>query len=79
MEAVYSSEEAFEWASKLDWDLVVLDDQLPYHGDGELLQGMRNGADYYVFGHSLGGLVDLPVVVKEVLDKRDLRRRWDSS
>ncbi|MGH7233247.1 MAG: PilZ domain-containing protein [Nitrospiraceae bacterium] len=44
VEAVYSVNEAFEWSSKLDWRLILLDEQLPHDSDVDLLQEIRRRA-----------------------------------
>ena len=104
VEAVYSANEALEWASKLDWHMILLDEQLPHDGDLDLLQEirrraprsaiivqgvqqeprvalrvMRGGADYYFFKYSPSSLMELPIVTREVLEKRDLRSRLEHS
>lgn len=104
IEAVYSTEEAFEWASKQDWHVILLDEQISHRSVLEVLQEIRrraprsaiivegtrqdatvalqmirSGADYYLFKHSPGFLTELPIVVKEVLEKRDLHTQLDRS
>ncbi len=104
VEAVYSANEALEWASKLDWHMILLDEQLSQAGDLDLLQEirrrapqsaiivegvqqdprvalrvMRAGADYYFFKYSSAAIMDLPLVTREAVEKRDLRSRLDLS
>ncbi len=100
VEAVYSGEEALEWAVKQDWHVILVDEQLPRQTEQDILpelrrrapnaamivlaeredisaavQVMRAGADFYLFKKSAVYLSELPMVTKEVLEKRELRAR----
>ena len=100
VEAVYSGEEALEWAVKQDWHVILVDEQLPRQSEQDMLpelrrrspnaaiivlaehddvsaavQGMRAGADFFLFKKSSVYLSELPMVTKEVLEKRELRAR----
>ncbi|MDA2910099.1 PilZ domain-containing protein [Nitrospiraceae bacterium AH_259_D15_M11_P09] len=102
VEAVYSVEEALEWASKKEWGVILLDGQLPLHGDVDMISELRHraphsvilvqaehhdtetaakaisaGADYYLFKRSPAFLTELPFLVREILEKRDLRTQLD--
>ena len=102
VEAVYSSEEALEWASKQDWHIIIVDEPLldPHvvdtlqemrrrapraavvvaaaHQDtGTALDLIRQGADYALFKNTPAFLTELPIVAREVLEKRDLRAHLD--
>lgn len=41
VEAVYSAEEALEWASKQDWHIILLDQQLPNRSGLDILPELR--------------------------------------
>jgi PAS domain S-box-containing protein len=41
------------------------------------VHAMRTGADYYIWKRSSSYLLDLPIAVREVLEKQDLRTRLD--
>lgn len=100
VEAVYSAEEALEWTSKQEWNVILLDEQLPRRSGIEILpeirqrapsaaiivqaerndaaiavQVMRAGADYCLFKKSPAFLNELPIITREILEKRDLRMR----
>src|SRR5881628_938044 len=100
VEAVYSGEEALEWAVKQDWHVILVDEQLPRQSEQDILpelrrrspnaaiivlaehdevsaavQAMRAGADFFLFKKSSVYLSELPMVMKEVLEKRELRAR----
>ncbi|MFQ5932987.1 MAG: response regulator, partial [Nitrospiraceae bacterium] len=102
VEAVYSAEEALEWAAKKEWGVILLDGQLPLHGDVDMISELRHraphsvivvqaehhdtqtaakaisaGADYYVFKRSPAFLTELPILVREILEKRELRKQLD--
>ena len=102
VEAVYSSEEALEWASKQDWHIIILNESLldPHvavtlqemrrraprsaivvaatsHDTGTALDLLRQGADYALFKSTPAFLTELPIVTREVLEKRELRARLD--
>ncbi|WP_447977143.1 PilZ domain-containing protein [Candidatus Nitrospira bockiana] len=103
VEAVYSREEALEWASKQDWHLLLLDEILLGESAESLLteirrrapraaiivmaerdaagalQLMHMGADYCLFKSTPTFFAELPLVAREVLEKRDLRARLDLS
>ncbi len=44
VEAVYSAEEALEWASKQDWHIILLDEQLPSRSGFDILPELRRQA-----------------------------------
>lgn len=44
VEAVYSAEEALEWASKQDWHVILLDEQLPSQSERDVLPELRRRA-----------------------------------
>lgn len=44
VEAVYSVEEALEWASKQDWHVILLDEQLPRQSERDVLPELRRRA-----------------------------------
>ena len=100
VEAVYSGEEALEWAGKQDWHVILVDEQLPRQAEQDILPELRRrapnaamivlvgrddvsaaiemiraGADFYLFKKSALYLSELPMVTKEVLEKRELRAR----
>jgi PAS domain S-box-containing protein len=100
VEAVYSGEEALEWAVREDWHVILVDEQLPRQREQDILselrrrspnaaiivlaehddvsaavQAMRAGADFFLFKKSSVYLSELPMVTKEVLEKRELRAR----
>ncbi|MGH7167318.1 MAG: alpha/beta fold hydrolase, partial [Nitrospiraceae bacterium] len=100
VEAVYSGEEALEWAVKQDWHVILVDEQLPRQSEQDIIpelrrrspnaamivlterddvsaavQAMRAGADFFLFKKSAVYLSELPMVTKEVLEKRELRAR----
>ncbi len=102
VEAVYSEEEALEWASKEPWHALLVDEHLPPRMGLESLaelrrrtpaaaiivltessepsvamQVVRGGADCALFKKSLGFLSELMVMLREVLEKRDLRLQRD--
>lgn len=102
IEAVYSEEEALEWASKQPWHALVVDERLPPRMGLESLaelrrrapaaaiivltdssepsvamQVVRDGADCALFRKSQGFLSELMVMLREVLEKRDLRLQRD--
>jgi len=102
VEVVYSAEEALVWASKKEWGVILLDEQLPLHGEVDMVSELRQraphsaiivqaeyhdaqtaakalsaGADYYVFKRSPAFLTELPILVREILEKRDLRKQLD--
>jgi DNA-binding NarL/FixJ family response regulator/SAM-dependent methyltransferase len=100
VEAVYSVEEALEYASKQDWHVILMDEQLSGRKGFEILpelkarapaaaimlqtetydtpmvlQALQIGADYCVWKKSPAFLTELPLAMKQVLDKRDLHLR----
>src|SRR3982750_3548740 len=102
VEAVYSSEEAMDWAAKQDWEIILLDESLldPHaletlqevrrraprsavivaaiHSDpAAAIELMRHGADYSILKTMPAFLTDLPIVTREVLEKRELRTRLE--
>lgn len=102
VEAVYSEEEALEWASKEPWHALLVDEHLPprmtLDSLAELrrrapaaaiivltesaepsaaMQLVRGGADCALFTKSPGFLGELMVMLREVLEKRDLRLQRD--
>ena len=102
LEAVYSSEEALEWASKQDWHLIIVDEPLldPHAVDtlqeirrraprsgvvvaaarqdtAMALDLRRQGADYALFKNTPTFLAELPVITREVLEKRQLLARLE--
>lgn len=104
VEVVYSSEEAFEWAPKQDWHVIIIDESLfdtrvvevlqevrhraprsailiaaSRQDSGVALQLVQQGADYSLFKNTPAFLTDLPIVTREILEKRDLRARLDLS
>ncbi|MDQ6735293.1 MAG: PilZ domain-containing protein, partial [Nitrospirota bacterium] len=104
VEAVYSSGEALEWASKQDWHIIILDEALldppvmdmlqemrrraprsavvvaaARQDTGVALDLMRQGADYALFKNTPAFLTELPIVTREVLEKRELRAHLDLS
>src|SRR5687768_8273563 len=104
VEFVYSSEESWEWASKQDWHIIIMDEaSLGSHVIDTLqeirrrgarsavivaagqqdtsvaLDLMRQGADYALFKNTPTFLTELPIVTREVLEKRDIRARLDLS
>lgn len=103
VEAVYSVEEALEWASKQDWRVIVVDEQFPSRSGLEMLselrqraphsaiivqaerhdttiaaQVMQAGADFFLYKKSPMFLTELPVIAKEVLEKRELQRELET-
>ncbi len=46
VEAVYTAEEVLEWASKQDWQFIVLDEHLSGRSSAELLPGLRSRAPH---------------------------------
>src|SRR5207249_2387670 len=44
IETVYTAEEALEWATKQDWTLILLDEQLPRRSGLEILPQIRERA-----------------------------------
>lgn len=46
IEAVYSSEEALEWASRQPWDVILLDECLRTPAEGEVLPAIRERAPH---------------------------------
>lgn len=46
VEAVYSDEEALEWAAKQEWRLIVLDDQLTAKGGLDIVPALRQRAPH---------------------------------
>src|SRR5256886_16483630 len=96
VEAVYSGEEALEWAVKQDWHVILVDEQLPRQSEQDMLpelrrrspnaaiivlaehddvsaavQGMRAGADFFLFKKSSVYRSELPMVSKEDLEQRE--------
>jgi len=104
VEAVYSIEEALEWAVKQDWHVILLDESVltprPGEAIGEIrrrtpraaiiivaghqntaaaLEFMQYHADYCLFRQTSAFLTELPLVIREILEKHDLKSRLDLS
>lgn len=98
VEAVYSVDEALEYAGKQDWHGILLDEHLSGRNGFDILpelrkrapaaaiiwqaaaydmpivrQALQVGADYCVCKKSPAFLTELPIAMKQMLDKRDLR------
>ena len=46
VEVVYSAEEALVWASKKEWGVILLDEQLPLHGEVDMVSELRQRAPH---------------------------------
>ncbi len=102
LEAVYSQAEASEWASRIEWQFILVDELVLPRGEVDTLhdlkrrapgaaiivlcerteafaslQPVRTGADYHVYKKSPAFVNQLMTVIKEVLEKRELRLQID--
>jgi SAM-dependent methyltransferase/CheY-like chemotaxis protein len=98
VEAVYSVDEALDYAAKQDWDVILVDEHLSGRSGFDIVPELRRrastasiivqaetydtpvilhalqiGADHCICKKSPAFLTDLPLAMKQMLDKRDLR------